>query len=131
MLQCELLCVPTSGSGFYQWVWILSVGLDFTSGSGFASESGYENPMGQTDSLLYHVIYTQPWHKMRDPLPKFSNLAEDHLENMGSAKCPPPWCPLPHYYYMFHCPHTIVLQWNCLTSINIDSKYRHESQWTL
>ncbi len=48
MLQCELLCVPTSGSGFYQWVWILSVGLDFASGSGFASESGYENPMGQT-----------------------------------------------------------------------------------
>ncbi len=35
MLQCELLCVPTSGSGFYQWVWILLVGLDFTSGSGF------------------------------------------------------------------------------------------------
>ncbi len=34
MLQCELRCVPTSGSEFYQWVWILPVGLDFTSGSG-------------------------------------------------------------------------------------------------
>ncbi len=34
MLQYELLCVPTSGSGFYQWVWILPVGLDFDSGSG-------------------------------------------------------------------------------------------------
>ncbi len=34
MLQCELLCVPNSRSGFYQWVWILPVGLDFTNGSG-------------------------------------------------------------------------------------------------
>ncbi len=34
MLQCELLCVPTSGSRFYQWVWTLPVGLDFASGSG-------------------------------------------------------------------------------------------------
>ncbi len=34
MLECELLCVPTSGSGFYQWVWILPVGLGFASGSG-------------------------------------------------------------------------------------------------
>ncbi len=48
MLQCELLRIPTSGSGFYQWVWILPVGLDFASGSGFASGFGYENPMGQT-----------------------------------------------------------------------------------
>ncbi len=52
MLQCELLCVLTSGSGFYQWVWILSVGLDFASGSGFSSESGYENPMGQTPCCI-------------------------------------------------------------------------------
>ncbi len=28
VLQCELLCVPTSGSGVYKWVWILPVGLD-------------------------------------------------------------------------------------------------------
>ncbi len=42
MLQCELLCVPTSGSGFYKWVWILPVDLDFASGS------GYENSMTQT-----------------------------------------------------------------------------------
>ncbi len=48
VLQCELLCVPTSGSGFYQWVWILPVGLDFASRSGFTSGSGYENPMSQT-----------------------------------------------------------------------------------
>ncbi len=34
MLQCELLCFPTSGSGFYQWVWILPVVLDVASGSG-------------------------------------------------------------------------------------------------
>ncbi len=46
MLQCELLCVPTSGSGFYQWVWILSRGLDFASGS------GYENTMGQTPCCI-------------------------------------------------------------------------------
>ncbi len=52
MLQCELLCVPTGGSGFYQWVWILSVGLDFASRSGFASGSGYENPMGQTPCYI-------------------------------------------------------------------------------
>ncbi len=32
MLQWELLCVPTRGSGFYQWVWILSVGLDLPVG---------------------------------------------------------------------------------------------------
>ncbi len=48
MLQSELLCVPTSGSGFYQWVWIVSVGLYFASASRFASGSGYENPMSQT-----------------------------------------------------------------------------------
>ncbi len=43
MLQCELLCVWilsvgldfTSGFGFYQWLQILLVGLDFTSGSEF------------------------------------------------------------------------------------------------
>ncbi len=34
MLQCELLCVTTSRSGFYQLVWILPVSLDFASGSG-------------------------------------------------------------------------------------------------
>ncbi len=34
MLQCELLCVRISGSGFDQWVWILAVVLDFYSGSG-------------------------------------------------------------------------------------------------
>ncbi len=33
MLQCELLCVPSSRSGFNQWVCILPVGLDFSSGS--------------------------------------------------------------------------------------------------
>ncbi len=43
VLQCELLCVPTSGSGFCQWVWILPVGLDFA-----ASGAGYEDLMGQT-----------------------------------------------------------------------------------
>ncbi len=52
MLQCELLCVPTTGSGFYQWVWILSVVPDFASRSGFASGSGYENPMGQTPCCI-------------------------------------------------------------------------------
>ncbi len=36
----------TSGSGFYQWVWILPVGLDFASGS------GYEDPMGQTPCCI-------------------------------------------------------------------------------
>ncbi len=46
VLECELICVPTSGSGFCQWVWILSVGLDFASGS------GYEDPMGQTPCCI-------------------------------------------------------------------------------
>ncbi len=36
MLQYELLYVPISRSGFYQWVWILPVGLDFA----FATGSG-------------------------------------------------------------------------------------------
>ncbi len=44
-------------TGFCQWVWILSVGLDFGRGS------GYDDPHGP-DSLLYHVIYTQPWHNV-------------------------------------------------------------------
>ncbi len=63
-----------SRSGFYQWVWILPVGLDFTSGSGFC-QWVWILPVGLDcqwvwiwqphwpDSLLYHVIYTQPWHK--------------------------------------------------------------------
>ncbi len=55
MLQCELLCVSTSGSGFYQWVWILPEELDFASGC------GYEDPMGQT--LCCIMWSTQPWHK--------------------------------------------------------------------
>ncbi len=59
MLQCEQLCVPTSGSGFYQWVWILPVGLEFASGSGM--QVGLD-----MKSLLYHVIYTQPLHKCKD-----------------------------------------------------------------
>ncbi len=46
VLQCELLCVPTSGSGFYQWVQILPVGLDFASGS------GYEDTIGQTPCCI-------------------------------------------------------------------------------
>ncbi len=52
VLKCELLCVTTSGSGFYLWVWILSVFLDFASGSGFASGPGYENPMRQTPCCI-------------------------------------------------------------------------------
>ncbi len=41
-----------------QWVWILPVGLDFVSGSGFclwvwiASGSGYEHPMDQTPCCI-------------------------------------------------------------------------------
>ncbi len=41
-----------------QWVWILPVGLDFVSGSGFcqwvciASGFGYENPIGQTPCCI-------------------------------------------------------------------------------
>ncbi len=72
MLQCELLCVPTSGSGFYlwsgfcQWVWILSVGLDFASGS------GYENPMSQTPCCIMwsthnHGIKTRKLVKQNIP----------------------------------------------------------------
>ncbi len=55
LLQCELLCVPTSGSGFCQWGWI---------GSG----CGYENPMHQAPcrimwsthnhGIMGHTIYT-------------------------------------------------------------------------
>ncbi len=41
-----------------QWVWILPVGLDFASGSGFcqwdwiASVSGYESPMGHNPCYI-------------------------------------------------------------------------------
>ncbi len=44
----------TSGSGFCQWVWMLPVGLD-------CQWVWIWKPHGP-DSLLYHVIYTQPWH---------------------------------------------------------------------
>ncbi len=43
----------TGGSGFCQWVWILPVGLDI------------KTPW--TRLLLYHVIYTQPWHNEAYP----------------------------------------------------------------
>ncbi len=62
VLQCELLCVPTSVSGFYQWVWILAVVLDFISGSGLSVGLDMKTP--GADSILYHVIYTQPWHNV-------------------------------------------------------------------
>ncbi len=43
-----------------QWVWILQVGLDVKT----------HGP----DSLLYHVIYTQPWQKFcYHTLIKFNN----------------------------------------------------------
>ncbi len=75
VLQCELLCVPTSGSGFYQWVWIcqwiLPVGLDFASGSGLPVSLDMK-PHGP-DSLLNHVIYTQPWHN-EDELMLVNNI---------------------------------------------------------
>ncbi len=45
MLQCELFCVPTRGSGFYH-------------GSGFCQWVWKSNG---PNSLLYHVIYTQAW----------------------------------------------------------------------
>ncbi len=50
----------TSGSLFCQWVVILPVGLDFASGSWYGDIHG---PV----SLLYDVIYTQPWHNSRYP----------------------------------------------------------------
>ncbi len=43
-----------------QWVWILPVGLDFASVSGLPV--GLDMITHGPDSLLYHVIYTQPWH---------------------------------------------------------------------
>ncbi len=43
------------------------VGLDFTSGSGFYQWVWIWKPHGP-DSLLYHVIYTQPWHNPEDPI---------------------------------------------------------------
>ncbi len=45
-----------------QCVWILPVGLDFASGSGFCQWVWKWRTHGP-DSLLYHVIHTQPWHK--------------------------------------------------------------------
>ncbi len=51
-------------------VWILPVGLDFVSGSGFCPSFWIcqwvwiWKPHGP-DSLLYHMIYTQPWHNIR------------------------------------------------------------------
>ncbi len=41
------------------------VDLDFTSGSGFCQWVWIRKPHGP-DSLLYHVIYTQPWHNNTD-----------------------------------------------------------------
>ncbi len=46
-------------------VWILPVGLDFVSVSGFCQWVWIEKPH-RPDSLLYHLIYTQPWHKYAD-----------------------------------------------------------------
>ncbi len=88
VLQCELFCVPTSGSGFCQWVWIANgsgyenpMGLDFISGSGFyqwvwiCQWVWIWKPHGP-DSLLYHVIYTQPWHKCPSALDTWENKFE-------------------------------------------------------
>ncbi len=52
VLQCELLCVPTSGSGFYQWVWIFASGSGFCQWVWIASGSGYENPMHQVPCCI-------------------------------------------------------------------------------
>ncbi len=54
-----------------KWVWILWVSLDFASGSGFCQrvwiyQSVWIWKPHQPDSLLYHVIYTQPWHNCVD-----------------------------------------------------------------
>ncbi len=51
MLQCELLCVPTSGSGFYQWFWILAVSLDFASGSGLPEDLDMKTPWARLPAL--------------------------------------------------------------------------------
>ncbi len=60
VLQCELLCVPTSGSGFFQWVWI-------------ASGPGYENPMGQTPCCIM-------WSTHNHGIPGLSMV-------LGNARC--------------------------------------------
>ncbi len=67
MLQYELLYVPISGSGFYQWVWILPVGLDFAfaTGSGLPVYLDMKTPWA--DFLLCHVIYIPPWHNTFSP----------------------------------------------------------------
>ncbi len=52
VLQCELLCVPTSGSGFYQWVCILTVGLDFASGSAFPVGLDMKIPWARLPAVL-------------------------------------------------------------------------------
>ncbi len=58
VLQCELLCVPNSGSGFYQWVWILSVGLDFSSGS------GYETPWARLPAVSCDLHTTMAYTRI-------------------------------------------------------------------
>ncbi len=69
-----------------QWVLILPEGLDFVSGSGFCQWVWMFQwvwiwkPHGP-DSLLYHVIYTQPWHNNLDLVDSFCLLFLDIISN--------------------------------------------------
>ncbi len=111
MLQCEQLCVRTSESGFYQWVWILAVGLDFTSGSGFCKWIWIWRPHG-SDSLLYHLIYTQPWHTWCSPSDNYFMLhvANYYLQSSISVS---------------HCSASSLPSWHCFTPSHIYTSRIH------
>ncbi len=72
----------SSGSKFYQWVWVLSMGLDFASGSGFVSGSGYENPMGQT---LCCIMWSTHNHGIT-PHTYLKRLSYSFLQNLSQVK---------------------------------------------
>ncbi len=81
MLQCELLCVPTSGSGFYQWVSILPVGLDMKTPCATTHNHGI------ITNILSHY-YSNPFftsHHTQLYLPVVANSALDHYTIYWSA----------------------------------------------
>ncbi len=51
VLQRELLCIPTSGSGLYQWVWILSVCLEITNGFGLPVDLDMKTPQARLPAV--------------------------------------------------------------------------------
>ncbi len=57
-LRDKLLCVPACGSGFYQWVWILQVCLDFASGSGLPVDLDMKTPWARLPTVSCNLHTT-------------------------------------------------------------------------